>query len=329
VPPSEPMFTVIIPTYRRRGLLEEAVASVLAQTVEDFEIVVVDDASPEPPAVPDDARIRVVRRERRGTPPAARNTALATARGRYVTFLDDDDRYTPDRLEMALPGLSTGANLAICWIQPYGGFAGPKSERRFAQNENRPLAGNVLDTVLHGTRPHLGQVAIERRICPLFDERFIHVEDVEWWLRTAVVARVVSVPRVGYLIRRHETPGESPQFSHDDESIRVGYKLLFLQEHAEYFRAHPRAAASQWKDVGRIAAKHGDHTLARRALIRAIRLHPRPRLIRRLLRSIRPDGDQVPQYLLPPDLDVARLRGLVPDGVLRRTAAEPAREVVP
>jgi glycosyltransferase involved in cell wall biosynthesis len=325
----EPLFTVIVPTYMRQALFEEAVGSVLAQTVEDFEIVVVDDASPIRPTVPDDPRIRVVRRERRGTPPAARNTALGVARGRYVTFLDDDDRYTPDRLETALQGLSAGADLTLCWIQPMDGFAGPKAERRFAHNENRPLSGNVLDTILYGTRPHLGQVAIARRICPSFDERFIHVEDLEWWVRAAAVARVASVPRVGYLIRKHETPGEAPQFSHDGESIRVGYKLLFLQEHAAYFRAHPRAAASQWKDVGRIAAKHGDHTLARRALTRAIRLHPTPRLVRRLLRSIRPDGDQVPRYLLPPDLDATRLRGLVPDGVLRRTAAEPEREAVP
>jgi glycosyltransferase involved in cell wall biosynthesis len=328
VPADEPLFSVVVPTFMRRGLFREAIGSVLGQTLQDFEIIVVDDASPEPPVVPSDPRIRVVRRERRGTPPAARNTALEAARGRYVTFLDDDDRYTPDRLALALEGLSDGADLTTCWIQPYGGFAGPRAIRRFAENENRPLSGSVLHTILDGTRPHLGQVAVRRAICPRFDERFIHVEDLEWWVRVAAVARVSSVPKVGYLIRRHDTPEEAPQFSRDDESIRVGYKLLFLQEHATYFRSHPRAAASQWRDVGRIAANLGDHTLARQALLRAIRLDPSPRLIRRLVRTIRPTRTPTPQYQLPPELDAARLRGLVPQGVLRRTAAEPAREAV-
>src|ERR1043166_7114721 len=110
----------------RRGLFEEAIGSVLEQTVRDFEIIGVDDASPQPPVVPSDARIRVVRRARRGTPPAARNTALGLARGRCVTSLDDDDRYTPDRLALALEGLSGDADLATCWIQPFGGFAGAR-----------------------------------------------------------------------------------------------------------------------------------------------------------------------------------------------------------
>ncbi len=328
MPTAEPLFSVVVPTFMRRRLFQEAIGSVMDQTIRDFEIIVVDDASPEPPVVPSDPRIRVVRRGRRGTPPAARNTALAVARGRYVTFLDDDDRYTPDRLALAQEGLSGGADLTTCWIQPYGGFSGPGAVRRFAQNENRRLSGSVLDTILNGTRPHLGQVAVKRAICPRFDERFIHVEDLEWWVRVAAVARLSSVPKVGYLIRRHEAPGEAPQFSHDDESIRVGYKLLFLQEHAVYFRSHPRAAASQWRDVGRIAANLGDHTLARRALLRAIRLDPSPRLARRLLRSIRPARTPPQQYQLPPELDAARLRGLVPQGVLRRTAAEVAREAV-
>jgi glycosyltransferase involved in cell wall biosynthesis len=323
-----PLFTVIVPTYMRRALLEEAIGSVLAQTVQDFEVIVVDDGSIEPAVVPDDPRIRVARRPVRGTPPAARNTGLANARGRYVTFLDDDDRYTPDRLAIAQEGFATGADLALCWIEPYDGFAGPRSVKRFGRNENRPLSGRVVDTILAGTRPHLGQVAVERRICPGFDERFVHVEDLEWWLRAAAVTRVASIPRVGYRIRRHETPGESPQFSHDDETIRIGYKLLFLQEHATYFRSHPRAEATQWRDVGRIAATAGDHRLARRALLRSIRLDPGLRKTRQLIRSFRRATGAPPAYQLPPELDAADLRDIVPQGLLRLAVSQAATEAV-
>ncbi|MBI4259617.1 MAG: glycosyltransferase family 2 protein, partial [Actinobacteria bacterium] len=106
-PPSvaTPLFSVIVPTHGRPAYLAEALASVAAQTIEDWEAVVVDDASPEPVEVPDDPRFRLVRRDENGGPGAARNSGLAAATGRYIAFLDDDDLFTPDRLEVALEGL--------------------------------------------------------------------------------------------------------------------------------------------------------------------------------------------------------------------------------
>src|SRR3954464_14214558 len=99
---SMPTFSVIIPTYGRPKFLSEAVASVLAQTCADFECIVVDDAGPELATLPNDARIRVIRRDENGGPPAARNTGIDAARGTYVAFLDDDDVWLPTRLSDAL-----------------------------------------------------------------------------------------------------------------------------------------------------------------------------------------------------------------------------------
>ena len=114
-----PTFTVIVPTYNRVRWLREAIASLLAQDYDDFECVVVDDAGTEPLDLPDDARIRVIRHET--------NTGIAgcvehrprRARGDYVTFLDDDDRYTPDRLSMTVPLLGR-APIVLCWAQSMG-----------------------------------------------------------------------------------------------------------------------------------------------------------------------------------------------------------------
>src|SRR5580765_8935030 len=109
-----PQFTVVIPTYGRPQLLPEALASVLGQTVPDLECIVVDDASPEPVAVEPNERVRLVRREENGGPAAGRNTGAAEARGRYLAFLDDDDWWEPDRLELAVPALER-APVAVCW----------------------------------------------------------------------------------------------------------------------------------------------------------------------------------------------------------------------
>jgi len=97
-----PLFSVIIPVFNRAKPLARALRSVLDQSCQDFEIVVVDDGSvDEPQTVAEafgDARIRVVRQDNRGGG-AARNTGIDLARGRLVAFLDSDDVFLPGHLE--------------------------------------------------------------------------------------------------------------------------------------------------------------------------------------------------------------------------------------
>jgi hypothetical protein len=96
---AQPFFTVVIPVYNRADVLGDAVRSVLAQTCQDFEIVVVDDGSKDDPAraLPPDPRIRFVAQANKGGG-AARNAGIDLARGRFVAFLDSDDVYLPGHL---------------------------------------------------------------------------------------------------------------------------------------------------------------------------------------------------------------------------------------
>src|SRR5947207_2920851 len=109
-----PLFSVIVPTYGRPKMLHDAINSVLGQTIDDLECIVVVDAGPESVVVDGDERLRVVRRDHNGGPAAARNTGVEHARGQYLAFLDDDDWFVPERLEIALEGLER-APVAICW----------------------------------------------------------------------------------------------------------------------------------------------------------------------------------------------------------------------
>jgi glycosyltransferase involved in cell wall biosynthesis len=96
-----PFFSVIIPVYNRAGALRGAIESVLAQTCQDFEILVVDDGSQDDPAVVvesfADPRIRFLRQVNAGGG-AARNTGLDHAQGRFVALLDSDDAFLPHHL---------------------------------------------------------------------------------------------------------------------------------------------------------------------------------------------------------------------------------------
>lgn len=104
---SNPLVTVVIPLYNKVRVLKRTIDSVLSQTFQDFEIIIVDDGSTDESGVlaqslaKTDRRISVLVQENRG-PGVARNTGLAASKGKYISFLDADDEYMPRFLEMAI-----------------------------------------------------------------------------------------------------------------------------------------------------------------------------------------------------------------------------------
>ena len=113
--PAAPLISIVIPTHNRAGLIRRALESVDAQTFQDYEIIVVDDASTDDTLALlrsfESSRCRVIRNETNFGVSAARNRGVACARGEFITFLDDDDALRPDALEslhqrmLAVPGV--------------------------------------------------------------------------------------------------------------------------------------------------------------------------------------------------------------------------------
>ena len=116
-----------------------------------------------------------------------------------------------------------------------------------------------------------------------FAESFLSAEDIEWWIRATAGMRVATVPRIGYQLRFHDLPRQN--FRHE---VRVRTNRMVLDTHADYFAAHPRAAARRWRLQARFAERMGDRGLARRALKTSMRLEPKPSTLYRLGRSFVP-----------------------------------------
>ena len=117
MPCEKPLLSIIVPVYKVENYLQKCIDSILAQTFTDFELILVEDGSPDGcPALCDaaaakDARIRVLHQKNGGLS-AARNAGLDVARGEWIGFVDSDDYIAPEMYETLYKAVqSTGATL--------------------------------------------------------------------------------------------------------------------------------------------------------------------------------------------------------------------------
>ena len=157
VPCEKPLLSIIVPVYKVENYLQKCIDSILAQTFTDFELILVEDGSPDGcPALCDaaaakDARIRVLHQKNGGLS-AARNAGLDVARGEWIGFVDSDDYIAPEMYETLYKAVqSTGADLALCdyaavdeagipCLPPYTGLA----QRIFTGRELLKRATNTM-----------------------------------------------------------------------------------------------------------------------------------------------------------------------------------------
>jgi glycosyltransferase involved in cell wall biosynthesis len=183
------MVSVIVPVYQGERIVAGAVRSVLNQTYEDLEVLVIDDGSTDGTlaalASIRDPRLTILRQANAGTG-AARNLALARARGRYIAFLDSDDRWFPEKIATEIRVLeSAPVPIAIAYSSYY---AVDDRGRLLNPAPNRTHAGDALDLLLDGEDFLMPSVCLfDRRIFDTlgyFKADRYH-EDYEYMLRAS------------------------------------------------------------------------------------------------------------------------------------------------
>ncbi|MBY6127759.1 glycosyltransferase family 2 protein [Qipengyuania aquimaris] len=202
---STPSISVIMPVYHVEAFVGEAIQSVLDQSFEDFELVIVDDGGSDN-SIPiarsfDDARIRIVSQPNRGLA-GARNTGIANARAPYVALLDSDDRWDRDKLMLHFIHLQANPHIGAS----YSGSRMIDEDGEVMQVAMRPKLQHIVESdilcrnpVGNGSAPVFRRTALDRaafrhpdephRIC-WFDESFRQSEDIELWIRLASVHEV-------------------------------------------------------------------------------------------------------------------------------------------
>src|SRR5262249_10455091 len=204
-----PAVTVIVPTRNRARYLGEAVGSVLAQTLVDLGLVVVDDGSTDSTrdlvGAIGDPRLRYLYQPPSGIG-AALNRGLRSARGRYVARLDSDDVWRPDMLETLVPILESRADVGVAYAR---GQAMDGDGHRLPNVQGIPerFPGDSLRSLLYddGT---CNVALLARRECferaGFYDEDLVASEDWDMWLRVARHYRFAFVDKVVTDIRWHD-----------------------------------------------------------------------------------------------------------------------------
>jgi len=270
-----PRITVVLPVYNHERFGEQTLLSLYRQDYKDFEIVAVDDGST-------DRSLRILKRHRPQVtviqskhegPAAARNRAIRATDSEFVAFMDADDLCAPERLRFEAEKLeserldlvASALNFIDACGQPLPGiwrcpaeaanhYWGALLERNWIGTPSVMIRRDVLDDV------------------GLFDERFIHAEDYDLWLR---IGRGHSI---GYIdsplihCRRHVTNTSTSVTSHqrfermalekiDPEEARNAFERLYTQ---------PQQCAEAWV---RFLLRRGDADFGQEALL-ALRDHP-------------------------------------------------------
>jgi glycosyltransferase involved in cell wall biosynthesis len=233
--------SVIIPTRDRWERLRLALRSALAQRDVDIEVIVVDDASADPPGAMiaglDDPRVRMVRNDVARGESGARNRGIEQARGTLIAFLDDDDVWAPDKL-----ALQVGALRASGRHWAYGGHVVIDEALRVLHGSPPPAAEVVTVSLeRHNAIPGSASsviVAAELldRVGP-FDEGLRRTPDWDMWLRLAHVGLPASVSRPVVAICLH--PGNA---SRDMDRLFVELEVIA----ARYGISVDRAAHHRW-----------------------------------------------------------------------------------
>mgnify|MGYP000028727249 CR=1 FL=1 len=237
-----PLVSVVLPTYGRPAYLKRAVRSVCQQTYPAIELLVIDDRSPEPA---DDVlketdtsaieKVRCVRHDENRGANAARNTGLRRADGEFVAFLDDDDRWLPEKTERQIRRFRDGADdLGVVTV---GSRIVDENGSQLGVKRSS-VEGNAVQSLLYGgivgsfSRVMVRADVISR--AGLLDESFPSWQDREWYLRLAKHSTFASEREV--LVERRIDSGG--RISDDFEQKRDVSYPRFLEKHRSFAAQH-------------------------------------------------------------------------------------------
>lgn len=188
-----PAISIILPTYKRAHVLGRAIRSILNQTFQDFELIIIDDNSKDGTEEIvrgfNSEKIKYVCQAVKTSPAAARNNGVRLAQGRYVAFLDSDDEWMPDKLTRQFTELEkTPSEVGVIYSRCC--LITNNIKTYVPPTWVNPKEGKIFCSLLKMSFVYL-QSALVKRECftrvGLFDENFRVAEDYDLFLRLSKI----------------------------------------------------------------------------------------------------------------------------------------------
>lgn len=211
-PPDTPLISIVIPTYNRADLIPKAIQSVLDQTYQNWELIIVDNYSDDrTKEVIDsfrDPRISMLLIPRTGSVAASRNFGIQHSKGEWIAFLDSDDWWFPAKLSSVCKVIQNNPDLIYHDLQIVSGPEDAKSRRK---TKSRKLKDPIfLDLLLNGNDIALSSVTVRKSIFMKVNgmnesPTFLAIEDYETWLRIAQITNLFAyIPKTLGAYRLHD-----------------------------------------------------------------------------------------------------------------------------
>jgi glycosyltransferase involved in cell wall biosynthesis len=208
---SDPLVSIVMPTYNRADVIGETIKSILAQHLRNFELVVISDGSTDnTEAVVEsyrDSRIKLVKQTNSGGPARPRNTGVEYAKGKYIAFCDDDDLWMPEKLQRQVEVMEQQSDAALCFT---GGVTFGDRDLLSKRAVKKGVDRDHFQALLYGNFIANSSVLVRKSVLeevgPFNIEKFLHgAEDYEMWLRIAHRYRLVRIdePLIRYRVHRN------------------------------------------------------------------------------------------------------------------------------
>jgi glycosyltransferase involved in cell wall biosynthesis len=224
------LISVIIPVYNGEGTIQETIKSVLNQTLSTLELLVINDGSQDSTfeivSSIKDPRLTIFSYPNTGLA-ATRNRGISLASGDYISFIDADDLWTPDKLEAQFNALQENPQAAVAyswtdWIDESSELLG----RGVYNTQQGEVFAKLLlnDFVANGSNPLIRRQALTE--VGGFDESLSAAEDWDMWLRLAARYEFVAVPSAQILYRVSANSMSFDVWGMEVSSLKVIEKAL-------------------------------------------------------------------------------------------------------
>lgn len=277
---TDPVFSIITPTFKRPELLVRNIKSVREQTFCSYEHIIVDDGNdPSTDLMVEsliDARIVLIKHNQPVGAAAAYNSGIRVARGEYLTFLDDDDEYTPAFLErMRESFLKDGNNCGFIWSGIERVMDTTSGEIILSRLVWPAVFSDKVKGLIAATSIGNGYGLCIKKNCidgiGYYDENLKVAEDTDFLIRLSQKYEFQTIPEVLVRIHKHEY---NQLTRNENLNERIQGKETILMRYNSYFAQYHGLYIEHNKEYASLCYKSGFKKKGRKALFSILKIAP-------------------------------------------------------